>query len=245
MVWTRSKRFGKHKKGTAYNKKMAKTVKKIVNKTLNRRVETKQYYHKFVSEPCSGGANERGFAIFNLLSQITQGTDEFAERVGNEIYTTSLTGHLTFKLGAESEEAIVRCLILRDTDSNRNTDLSLVTELTTPTWGQLMTSENASFPYASDYGIWNVFIDRDRFDVLYDQLFTISAKTVEQGEGVDARSGLYKNLSIEIPLKDKVLYDESIAWPVKNDIYIMFLTDRYTTEIPDVSGIIRINYKDM
>lgn len=224
---------------------MVKMVKAIVKKQIQNALETKVEWYPLVNVDCSGGANSRGFKILNLLSGITEGTGEIGERVGNQLFITSLTARLTFKLGADSEEAIVRYVVFKDKQSNRNTDLSLVTELTTPTFGQLMVADNTSYPYiGGDYIITNIFLDTSRFEVMQDRVFILQAKTVEQGEDVQARSGIHKNVIINIPVKERVTYDDGISWPVKNDMYIMFLTNQYETEIPNVSGMIRINYKD-
>lgn len=239
------RRAGKRKQWRKFGRKpVAKMVKAIVKKQIRSALETKVNWYPLVNVNLSGGANSRGFKIINLLSSIVEGTGEIGERIGNQLYVTSLSARLTFKLGAESEEALCRYVIFKDKQSNRNTDLSLVTEITTPTFGQLMIADNSSYPYGSDYTITNIFLDTSRYEVMEDRVFALQAKTVEQGEDVEARSGIHKNVVINIPVKERVTYDDTIAWPVKNDIYIMFLTNNYETEIPNVSGMIRINYKD-
>lgn len=158
------------------------------------------------------------------LSQVAQGVG-LSDRIGNSIKVQrlSITGRVAI-LSSNTTYSVCRVAIVRDMEGQGTAPVA------TDIFETLGTSSAPRQHY--DY------LNRKRFAVLYDELFTLFPYSTGQGSAAVFR--------YDVPLNKHVLYRGATAAAASNgegSIYIVFVSDEATTG-PSCNAVARIVFTD-
>lgn len=168
----------------------------------------------------SGTSIDYNGTVVNL-SAIAQG-DNYNDRTGNSILAKSLQFRYTFTADATVSTTSVRVIIFQDT-------MSLGT---VPAPGDVLTTVGASHTICSCYS--RIFSLQHRFKILYDKV-----------QGLSNTSAQLFNASEYLPLNDHIKYTGTAGTDeARNQLYVLFLSQRVTSNLPIVQYHSRLLYYD-
>lgn len=199
------------KKKTFKRQKIA--TKKYVNFKLAKTVETK-YVDTVVN------LNPDQSYSMNRITNISQGTADAAQRVGDRINLRKLFFDLEFNAADVTNQFRLIIIMWKVNSAYR-----------VPQDGDILAHITTNLDHLHSHFNWD---NRDQFRVLYNKTFSLCSSSPTQ----------CKNMRKKISLKGKHIEFTAAGTDAVNHIYFYIVSDSGATPHPTMQGYFRITYKD-